>query len=107
MEVSSPGQGVNGHPPPSATSLTIDPDVVIRHLVDLLEITLGASSDDLEAEGCLLSDDRRQDTVQRCTRFACEPQVALYVQKEILSIDVKKELANGRNSTGKTSFSMS
>ena len=102
MEVATPGQGVNGHSPPPAASLTIDPDVVIRHLIDLLEITLGASSDDLEAKGSLLSDDKRRDTVQRCTRFACEPQVALYVQKDIVSIDGTGELDNGRNGTGKT-----
>ena len=99
MEVASPGQGVNGHPPPTAAS-TIDPDLVVRHLVDLLEITLGASTDDLEGDGSLLSQAKRQDTVQRCTRFASESQVALYVQKDITNIEVPNGLTNGNAQKG-------
>ena len=88
MEVASPGQGVNGHPPSSATPSAIDPNLLVRHLVDLLEITLGASAEDLGRNGSLLSDVKREDTVQRCTRFALESQVALYVQKDIFSSDL-------------------
>ncbi|KAL9129037.1 MAG: hypothetical protein Q9217_002407 [Psora testacea] len=95
MEVASPGQGVNGHPPSSVTASTIDPAVVIRHLADLLEITLGASAEALGGRGSLLSDAKRQDTVQRCTRFASEAQVALYVQKDIAPTDLPNGLPNG------------
>ena len=82
MEVVSPG--ANGHTPSSISSATIDPDLVVRHLVDLLEITLGASAEDLESSGSLLSESKRHDTVQRCTRFVSEPQNALYVLKDVI-----------------------
>lgn len=85
MEVESPG--ANGHAPSSIPTTTIDPNVLVQHLVDLLEITLGASKDDLENTGSLLSESKRLDTIQRCTRFASEPQVALYVLKDIISTD--------------------
>ena len=85
MEVVSPG--ANGHPPSPISSTTIDPSILIQHLIDLLEITLGASKDDLESKGSLLSESKRQDTIQRCTRFASEPQVALYVLKDFISTD--------------------
>lgn len=76
--------GANGHTPSSVSSTTIDPNLVVRHLVDLLEITLGASAEDLESPGSLLSGSKRHDTVQRCTRFASEPQNALYVLKDVI-----------------------
>ena len=79
MEVVSPG--ANGHVQSSTTPGAIDPDAVIRHLADLLEVTIGASREDLERHGSMLSVGKRNDTIQRCTRFATEPQVALYVQK--------------------------
>lgn len=82
MEVVS--SGANGHTPSSSSSTNIDPNLVVRHLVELLEITLGASTEDLESPGSLLSGSKRHDTVQRCTRFASEPQNALYVLKDII-----------------------
>ena len=101
MEVASPGQGVNGHPSTMARVPTLDPDAVVRHLVDLLEVTLGATPEDLEAKGSLLSDSKKQDTLGRCTRFASEPQVALYVQKDIASSAVQNGVLNGHVRTGR------
>ena len=100
MEVATPGQGVNGHPPPSSASAIIDPEIVVRHLVDLLEITLGATRDDLERKGSLLSEARKSDTVQRCTRYASESQVALYVQKTVIATDLPNGSANGHGPSG-------
>lgn len=100
MEVATPGQGVNGHPPPSSASAIIDPEIVVRHLVDLLELTLGATKDDLERKGSLLSEARKSDTVQRCTRFASESQVALYVQKTFIATDLANGAANGHGPSG-------
>jgi len=106
MEVVSPGQGANGHPPSSASPSIIDPEVVVRHLVDLLEITLGASAEDLEGKGSILSDTKRNDTVQRCTRFASESQVALYVQKDIVAADLSNGFLNGHDPPGMLTKSM-
>jgi len=89
MEVVSPG--VNGHGPPPNSLAAIDPTLVVQHLADLLEVTLGASAEDLERAGSLLSESSRQETIQRCTRFASESQVALYVQK----ISKSAEQSNG------------
>jgi len=68
--------------PPSSTAPTLDPRVVLEYLNQLLIVTLGASREDLEAS--LRSSLRLSDTLQRCTRFASEPQEALYVQQELL-----------------------
>jgi dynein heavy chain 1 len=101
MEVATPGQGAaNGHTPPPPASASIDPDLVVRHLVDLLEITLGASTEDLKRKGSLLSEARKSDTVQRCTRFASESQVALYVQKTIITTELPNGAVNGHISLG-------
>ena len=93
MEVVSPG--ANGHARSSNSVTTIDPNVVIQHLVDLLEVTLGASAEDLKGSESLLSASKRQDTVQRCTRFASESHVALYVQKDVLLLESAEENSQG------------
>lgn len=85
MEVVSPG--ANGHAPSSIPSPTIDPSHVVQHLKDHLEVTLGASVEELESPGSLLSEAKRYDTVQRCTRFASESQTVLYVLKDIVISD--------------------
>ncbi|KAI9761019.1 MAG: hypothetical protein M4579_001282 [Chaenotheca gracillima] len=74
--------GANGVPA-SNPFPTMNPQMVVDHLTELLHITLGASRKDLEGPGSLLSKSRHADTVQRCTRFASESQVALYVLKDI------------------------
>ena len=84
MEVVSPG--VNGQIP-SPDLVAINPEVIVQYLVDLLEITLGALKEDLERVGSLLSEARRHDTIQRCTKFASESQVALYVLKDVVLPD--------------------
>ena len=89
MEVES--LGANGHHPSPHSSANINPNIVVEHLIDLLGVTLGASTEDLEGAGSLLSESKRSDTVQRCTRFASESQVALYVKKEA----VRTDQANG------------
>ena len=66
---------------------SIDPNLVVHHLTDVLQITLGASRRDLEGPGSLLSKSKYADTVQRCARFASESQVAIYVQKDIIAAD--------------------
>lgn len=90
MEVVSPG--ANGHAPSSIPSTTIDPNLVVQHLVDHLEVTLGASAEDLESSGSLLCVSKRQDTIQRCTRFASESQNALYVLKDVVSPDLSSPI---------------
>lgn len=81
-------------PPPSQPSpdtngvaatpfAAVDPVKVVDHLVLLLEAALGAKRDELEAPGSLLSKVRYSDTVQRCSRFALDTQVALYIQKDL------------------------
>ncbi|KAL8952356.1 MAG: hypothetical protein Q9222_001736 [Ikaeria aurantiellina] len=82
MEVVHPG--ANGHPPSSNGPETISPEVVVQHLTDLLEVTLGASVEDLESLDSLLSVSKKQDTLRRCTQFVSQSQVALYVQKDIV-----------------------
>ena len=89
MEVISPG--MNGHGPFPDQFVPIDPQSMVHHMTDLLEVTLGASIEDLHRTGSLLSEPNKQETVQRCRRFASESQTALYVQK----ISVATEQSNG------------
>ncbi|KAL8861740.1 MAG: hypothetical protein Q9178_001941 [Gyalolechia marmorata] len=92
MEVVTPG--ANGHPTASIAPAVISPEAVVQHLTDLLEVTLGASPEDLEGPDSLFATSRKQDTLQRCTRFASESQVALYVQKDIVDIQNTDLAAN-------------
>ena len=73
-------------------TFVVDPMLIVEHLASVLEIALGATRKELENVNSLLSTDRYQDTISRCTRFAAENQVALYVTKDIAS-------ASGQNSS--------
>ena len=91
MDVVSPG--ANGRAPSAHLPASIDPNLVVQHLVDILGVTLGASSSDLDSPGSLLSKARKSETIQKCTRFASESQVVLYIQKDVAS----PETTNGSN----------
>jgi dynein heavy chain 1, cytosolic len=85
MEVLSPGtsNGVAASDPlPSTDSL-----LVLEHLSEVLQVTLGAARRELEAVGSLLSQAKHPDSIHRCARFASESQVALYAQKDIVEED--------------------
>ena len=99
MEVASPGP--NGQVPSTNVLGSIDTSSVVDYLVDVLGITLGASLGDLERPGSLLSRTRKDDTIQRCTRFASDSQVVLYVQKD----SVAAEHANGVNGSSGRKYS--
>lgn len=85
MEVASSGVP-NGVSVTEATAL-VDSGAVIQYLTEVLQVTLGAQKSELESDGSLLSESRYNDTLQRCTRFASESQVALYVQKDIVAAE--------------------
>ncbi|KAI4602866.1 Dynein heavy chain, cytoplasmic [Pestalotiopsis sp. 9143b] len=80
----------NGTAPPSPLT-GIDPSKLVQHLAAVVTIALGATREELEREGNLLSPANRADTLQRCVRFASDSQVALYVQKEILPVSEEAE----------------
>ena len=84
MDMVSPG--LNGHVPSPDPDGTFHSDTLVQHLADLVEVTLGASIDDLQRPGSLLSITERSDTARRCTRFASESLVAIYVQKTLADI---------------------
>lgn len=82
--VTSPG---SGSPKTIGTdAFAVDSTVTVNHLTSVLELTLGATREELERPGSLLSPDLKLHTIQRCTRFASENQVALYVTKDISSV---------------------
>ncbi|KAI2473006.1 cytoplasmic dynein heavy chain [Annulohypoxylon bovei var. microspora] len=74
------GPTTNGISPSSF--ITIDPALVVDYLASVVTIALGATRDELERSDNILSKDNYTDTVQRCSRFATDAQVALYVQKD-------------------------
>ncbi|KAI9731342.1 MAG: hypothetical protein M1834_005245 [Cirrosporium novae-zelandiae] len=86
MEVLSPGVNGNGMNGDSTSPLpTADPTVIVDHLVQVLQVTLGALRQDLESAGSLLSKPKYNETVHRCSRFASESQAALYVHKDVVA----------------------
>lgn len=93
MEIASYGVS-NGVSTPTPASL-VDSSAVIHYLVEVLQVTLGALKIELEGAGSLLSAEKYEETVQRCTRFASESQVALYVQKDIVGSEVTNGTDDG------------
>jgi dynein heavy chain 1, cytosolic len=88
--------GVNGIQPADAPSNpTLDPQVIFDYLTEVLSANLGASKDDLEASGSLLSSSSTPDTLQRCQRFAAESQPGLYVQKSTVDGPAETDGING------------
>jgi dynein heavy chain 1, cytosolic len=88
MEVASPqSAGANGTAP--APYPSIDPARIVDHLASAIEITLGATREELQSLGSLLHKSRYTDTVQRCTRFATDTQTVLYIQKDLVSSPVQ------------------
>lgn len=67
---------------PSPSPPSIDPQLIVDHLEKVLDVSLGASKEDLYATGSLLSSAKLPDTLQRCGRFASEGQSVLYVVKD-------------------------
>ncbi|KAK4574575.1 dynein heavy chain [Recurvomyces mirabilis] len=63
-------------------SSAVTPQTIIKYLTGVLEVTLGADQEELAAPGSLLHEERLQDTISRCQRFASEAQTALYVLRE-------------------------
>jgi dynein heavy chain 1 len=94
----APGAANGSIRTPSPTPPAIDPGTIVEHLQKVLSVNLGASENDLYASGSLLSPAKRDETLQRCSRFASEGQSALYLMKNRVDephID-GLEVANGR-----------
>lgn len=81
---SSPGASPSANGVAASHFATVDPALVVEHLAKLIEANLGATRRELEDVGSLLSKAKYHETLQRCSRFASESQVALYVQKELV-----------------------
>lgn len=79
------GPGTNGISP--SALITIDPTLVVEYLASVVTIALGATRDELKSPDNLLSKENHADTVQRCSRFATDTQVAMYVQKDVKPSD--------------------
>lgn len=91
----------NGVSAPTQVS-SVDSSAVIQYLVDVLQVTLGALRTELESPGSLLSDNKRSETEQRCTRFALESQVALYVQKDFVASEETNGADDGEGTRSHT-----
>lgn len=63
-------------------SSTVEARAIVTYLSDVLKVTLGATEEELSSSGSLLHTSSLDDTLARCTRFALEGQVALYVLKQ-------------------------
>jgi len=87
--VASSGNNSAVSPSASTTSLlpSLNPTLLIDYLTEVLSVTVGATKRELEAPGSLLSDSRYSETLQKCSRFAAEPIVALYASKDLVEIE--------------------
>ena len=94
MEVAAAGVP-NGVSSPGQASM-VDSGAVVQYLTEVLQVTLGALKTELESAGSLLSSSKYHDTVQRCTRFATESQVALYVQKDLVASEESNVADDGQ-----------
>lgn len=94
MEVAA--SGVPNGVSTSDSAALVDSGAVVQYLTEVLQVTLGALKSELESAGSLLSAARYNETVQRCTRFAAESQVALYVQKDIVAAEETNGESDGQ-----------
>lgn len=92
MEVATPS-AVNGNGL-SPTIEAANPDLVLEHIVNLIEISLGAARSELKAVGSLLSESKHAESLEKVSQFAAGSQAALYAQK-----DRREELVNGHDDT--------
>lgn len=76
----------------SQPAQSADPVQVLEHIARLIEANLGAARRELETVGSLLSSAKHADSLERCDRFASEPQLTLYAQK-----DIREEKVNGHS----------
>ncbi|GAW18875.1 hypothetical protein ANO14919_083580 [Xylariales sp. No.14919] len=83
--LSSEGAGLSGVSSPSFN--IIDPKIIVEHLASVVSIALGATRVELERPGSLLSTESYSDTINRCSRFATDAQVALYIRKDAEPLD--------------------
>ncbi len=84
----------NGTSTPATSLEPVDTLDVLHHIANLIETTLGAARKELEAVGSLLSKASHAETLSKCARFAVDPQITLYAQK-----DIREELVNGHHDT--------
>jgi len=80
---STPNPVTNGV---STQHYAIHPRRVVEYLCALLEAALGATQDEFNAPGSILSESMRGTVETRCLRFASDTVPALYIQKEIVPI---------------------
>jgi dynein heavy chain 1 len=87
---------VNGNGVSSSLSSGIDPQILVDHLSSLLQVTLGATQDELHHAESLFARARAEETLQRCSRFAQEAQAAsMYIQKLRLGASREDDTSEG------------
>ena len=84
----------NGTPTAPAPPSAVDPQDIIKYLSSVLEVTLGATEDELQDVGSLLHESHIEQTIARCMRFSLETQVALYALK-VAVVPQQNGQANG------------
>ncbi|KAL5116500.1 dynein heavy chain [Pleosporales sp. CAS-2024a] len=94
----APGAANGAARTPSPTPPAFDPNTIVEHLEKVLDVSLGATHQDLYAPGSLLSATKKADTLQKCARFAAEGQHALYLVKSKVE-EAPVEGPDGTNGT--------
>ena len=67
--------------PQNGLRASLDPEAIVGYLTDVLYATLGATRDELQQYGCLLSPDMLGDSLQTCAKFSQQPQAGLYIHQ--------------------------
>ena len=84
-EVLSPGAAHVG--PIDLTTPLGDPRLLLDHLANVIQITLGVTRADLESYESFLYQGRVPETIDQCSRFISEPRSALYAQKDLIEAE--------------------
>jgi len=78
-----PANSGPSNPVPTGTMISaFNPVVLADYLAEVLAVTLGSKKSDLEALGSLFHSDKYSETLQKLSRYATEPVVALYASKD-------------------------
>lgn len=80
--VSGPSNGSPATTTSNSLVSTFSPAPIIDYLIEVLSITLGATKVETESPGSLFYQDRYAETIQKLSRYATEPVMALYVTKD-------------------------
>ena len=91
-----------GATPKSGSGDPIEPEAIVDYLTDVLYATLGATKNELQSYGNILSHEVSNDTLRKCAKFSQESQTALYIQQVLNVAEAAKQVNGVNGASGKS-----